>query len=78
MPDPIIYPTPYGARLEFMLPNNNLMYVHLKNKDKIRLVYNNIYYNVTFDEFFNCFLIIFFWFIGTVSDGLSVCTCTTF
>jgi len=36
MPDPIIYPTPYGARLEFMLPNNNLMYVHLKNKDKIR------------------------------------------
>lgn len=42
MPDPIIYPTPYGARLEFMLPNNNLMYVHLKNKDKIRLVYGNI------------------------------------
>nr|BBB15954.1 chitin synthase [Ciona robusta] len=33
---PVIYPTPYGGRLEFILPHGNLMVVHLKDKAKIR------------------------------------------
>merc|ERR1712209_214300 len=31
-----IYPTPYGGRLEYVMPHGNLLIVHLKNKDKIR------------------------------------------
>ncbi|XP_076822110.1 chitin synthase chs-2-like [Clavelina lepadiformis] len=34
--DPIVYNTPYGGRLEIVLPNGNMMLVHLKNKNKIR------------------------------------------
>ncbi|XP_077968967.1 chitin synthase chs-2-like isoform X2 [Styela clava] len=33
---PVIYPTPYGGRLEFVLPYGNLFHVHLKDKSKIR------------------------------------------
>ncbi|XP_052090867.1 uncharacterized protein LOC127727790 [Mytilus californianus] len=33
---PRIIPSPYGAQLVFLLPGNNLMYVHLKDKNKIR------------------------------------------
>lgn len=33
---PIRYPTPYGGRLEYTLPGKTMLYVHLKNKDKIR------------------------------------------
>jgi len=33
---PVIYPTPYGGRLEYVMPHGNLLIVHLKNKDKIR------------------------------------------
>uniref|UniRef100_H2ZG43 chitin synthase n=1 Tax=Ciona savignyi TaxID=51511 RepID=H2ZG43_CIOSA len=36
LPPPVIYPTPYGGRLEFILPHGNLMVVHLKDKEKIR------------------------------------------
>ncbi|CAK8673727.1 unnamed protein product [Clavelina lepadiformis] len=36
LPSPIIFPTPYGGRLEFILPYGNLMVVHLKDKEKIR------------------------------------------
>lgn len=35
---PVIYPTPYGGRLEYVMPHGNLLIVHLKNKDKIRLM----------------------------------------
>uniref|UniRef100_A0AAN0LHG8 chitin synthase n=1 Tax=Polyphagotarsonemus latus TaxID=1204166 RepID=A0AAN0LHG8_9ACAR len=30
------YPTPYGGRLEWKLPGNNKLYIHLKDKLKIR------------------------------------------
>lgn len=30
------YPTPYGGRLEWTLPGGTKLYVHLKNKNKIR------------------------------------------
>ncbi|CAC5381736.1 CHS1 [Mytilus coruscus] len=33
---PRIISSPYGAQLVFLLPGNNLMYVHLKDKNKIR------------------------------------------
>ncbi|VDI06166.1 Hypothetical predicted protein, partial [Mytilus galloprovincialis] len=33
---PRIIQSPYGAQLVFLLPGNNLMYVHLKDKNKIR------------------------------------------
>ena len=33
---PVIYPTPYGGRLEYVMPHGNLLIVHMKNKDKIR------------------------------------------
>ena len=33
---PVKYPTPYGGRLVWTLPGKTKMYVHLKNKDKIR------------------------------------------
>ena len=36
LPDPVIYPTPYGGRLEFVMPHGNLLVVHLKDKEKIR------------------------------------------
>jgi len=36
LPPPVIYPTPYGGRLEFVMPHGNLMVIHLKDKEKIR------------------------------------------
>ena len=33
---PTKYPTPYGGRLEWTLPGNNKLSVHLKDKAKIR------------------------------------------
>ena len=33
---PIKTPTPYGGRLTWTLPGGNLLYVHLKDKCKIR------------------------------------------
>ena len=30
------YPTPYGGRLEWILPGKTKMYAHLKDKSKIR------------------------------------------
>ncbi|XP_008215122.2 chitin synthase chs-2 [Nasonia vitripennis] len=33
---PIKYPTPYGGRLVWTLPENTKMYVHLKDKNRIR------------------------------------------
>ncbi|XP_076822108.1 chitin synthase chs-1-like [Clavelina lepadiformis] len=33
---PLVYPTPYGGKLEYTLPNATPMVVHLKNKTKIR------------------------------------------
>lgn len=36
IPPPVIYPTPYGGKLDFVLPYGNLMIVHLKDKSKIR------------------------------------------
>ena len=34
--DPIKVPTPYGGRLVWIMPGNNKIIVHLKDKDKIR------------------------------------------
>ncbi len=34
--DPIRVPTPYGGRLVWIMPGNNKIIVHLKDKDKIR------------------------------------------
>ena len=34
--DPIKYPTPYGGRLEWTLPGENKLIVHLKDNAKIR------------------------------------------
>ncbi|XP_076465689.1 uncharacterized protein LOC143297300 [Babylonia areolata] len=36
MQPPIKIPTPYGGRLKYTLPGGTLMYVHLKDKDRIR------------------------------------------
>ncbi|GFO14164.1 chitin synthase 3 [Plakobranchus ocellatus] len=36
MDPPTKYPTPYGGRLEWTLPGHNKLYVHLKDKTKIR------------------------------------------
>jgi len=33
---PLKFPTPYGGRLEYKLPGGTYMYVHLKDKAKIR------------------------------------------
>lgn len=33
---PIKYPTPYGGRLVWTLPEETKMYVHLKDKNRIR------------------------------------------
>lgn len=33
---PIKYPTPYGGKLEYILPGGNKLYVHMKDKIKIR------------------------------------------
>jgi len=33
---PAKYPTPYGGLLEYTLPGGNKLYVHLKDKIKIR------------------------------------------
>ncbi|XP_039271180.2 uncharacterized protein LOC120345701 [Styela clava] len=33
---PVIYPTPYGGRIEFVLEYGNLFHIHLKDNDKIR------------------------------------------
>ncbi|KAK6623467.1 hypothetical protein RUM43_009319 [Polyplax serrata] len=33
---PLKYSTPYGGRLEYTMPGENKLYVHLKDKDKIR------------------------------------------
>lgn len=33
---PIKTPTPYGGRLTWTLPGGNLLYVHVKDKNKIR------------------------------------------
>ena len=33
---PLKTPTPYGGRLTWTLPGGNLLYVHIKNKNKIR------------------------------------------
>lgn len=33
---PIKYPTPYGGQLEYTLPGGNKLYVHMKDKLKIR------------------------------------------
>ncbi|KAK3083083.1 hypothetical protein FSP39_013460 [Pinctada imbricata] len=37
IPPPTKYPTPYGGRLEWTLPGNNKLNVHLKDKAKIRI-----------------------------------------
>ena len=34
---PLKVPTPYGGRLEYGLPGQSLLVVHLKNKDKVRI-----------------------------------------
>jgi chitin synthase len=34
--DPIRVPTPYGGRLVWIMPGNNKIIVHMKDKDKIR------------------------------------------
>lgn len=36
LPPPDKIPTPYGGRLEWMLPGGNKIVVHVKNKNKIR------------------------------------------
>lgn len=36
IPPPTKYPTPYGGRLEWTLPGGNKLYVHMKDKVKIR------------------------------------------
>lgn len=33
---PLKYSTPYGGRLEYTMPGENKLYVHLKDKEKIR------------------------------------------
>jgi chitin synthase len=33
---PVKIPSPYGAQLVFDMPGENMMYVHLKDKNKIR------------------------------------------
>ncbi|XP_036368106.1 chitin synthase chs-2-like [Octopus sinensis] len=33
---PVLYNTPYGGRMEWVMPGNNKLVVHLKNKDWIR------------------------------------------
>ena len=36
MPQPVKYSTPYGGRLEWTLPGENKLCVHLKDKTKVR------------------------------------------
>ena len=36
MESPTKYPTPYGGRLEWTLPGQNRLIVHMKDKTKIR------------------------------------------
>ena len=33
---PVKYPTPYGGRLEWTLPGQNKLTIHLKDKTKVR------------------------------------------
>lgn len=34
--DPVKVPTPYGGRLVWIMPGNNKIIAHMKDKDKIR------------------------------------------
>lgn len=45
---PLKYPTPYGGRLEYTMPCENKLYVHLKNKDKVR--HKKRWSQVSFEE----------------------------
>ena len=36
LPPPAKIPTPYGGQLTWTLPGGNLLYVHIKDKNKIR------------------------------------------
>jgi len=36
LPAPAKIPTPYGGQLTWTLPGGNLLYVHIKDKNKIR------------------------------------------